>query len=104
MYHMTRLACLGVVAGPWPPTVSRVTIDPLGETPVYVQLADILRARIASGELQPNRPIPSLVTLQQEYGIARGTAAKAVKKLVGEKLVKIVPGRGAYVTARSPQS
>ena len=42
--------------------------------------------------------MPSLVTLMQEYGVARGTAAKAVRVLVGEGLVKIVPGRGAYVT------
>ena len=34
----------------------------------------------------------------QEHGVARGTAAKAVQVLVGEGLVKIVPGRGAYVT------
>jgi GntR family transcriptional regulator len=78
-----------------------MAIDPLGETPVYLQLADILRGQITDGDLQPNRPLPSLVTLQQEYGIARGTAAKAVRKLVDEGLVKIVPGRGAYVRARS---
>ena len=78
-----------------------MTIDPLGETPVYLQLAAILRSRIASGELVPNRPLPSLVTLVQEYGVARGTAAKAVHLLVEEKLVRIVPGRGAYVVGRS---
>ena len=43
---------------------------------------------------------PSLVTLVQEYGVARGTAAKAVRVLVNEQLVRIVPGRGAYVIAR----
>jgi len=77
-----------------------VTIDPLGETPVYLQLAAILRDRIKSGELEPNRPLPSLVTLVQQYGVARGTAAKAVRVLVNEKLVRIVPGRGAYVVSR----
>lgn len=40
------------------------------------------------------------MTLVQEYGVARGTAAKAVRVLVQEKLVRIVPGRGAYVMAR----
>jgi DNA-binding GntR family transcriptional regulator len=75
-----------------------VTIDHLSGTPVYAQLAAILRAQIGSGQLQPDRPVPSLVTLMQEYGVARGTAAKAVKVLVSERLVKIVPGRGAYVT------
>jgi GntR family transcriptional regulator len=77
-----------------------VTIDPLGETPVYLQLAAILRQRIGDGELQPNRPIPSLQRLVQEYGIARGTAAKAVSVLVDEGLVRIVPGKGAYVVRR----
>ena len=83
---------------PWLPTVSHVTIDHLGGTPVYLQLAAILRDGIASGELAPDRPLPSYTTLMQEHGIARGTAAKAVQVLVGEGLVKIVPGRGAYVT------
>ena len=75
-----------------------MTIDHLGGTPVYLQLADILRALIERGELAPDRPLPSYTTLMQEHGVARGTAAKAVQVLVGEGLVRIVPGRGAYVT------
>jgi GntR family transcriptional regulator len=81
-------------------TVSPVTIDPLGEVPLYRQLADVLRARIASGELAANRPLPSYQTLMGEYGVARGTAAKAVRLLVGEGLVRIAPGRGAYLVKR----
>lgn len=77
-----------------------MTIDPLGETPVYLQLAGILRGRINSGELQPNRPVPSYTALVQEYGVARGTAAKAVGVLVDEGLVRIVPGKGAFVIRR----
>ena len=96
---MTHMDCLGNAQQPWLPTVGHVSIDPLGETPVYLQLAGILRDRIRSGELPPNRPLPSLVTLQQQYGVARGTAAKAVRVLVDEKRVRIVPGRGAYVIA-----
>jgi DNA-binding GntR family transcriptional regulator len=77
-----------------------VTIDHLSGTPVYVQLADILRAAIKAGDLEPDRPLPSYMTLMQEHGVARGTAAKAVRVLVDEGLVRIVPGRGAYVTGR----
>ncbi len=76
-----------------------MTIDHLGGTPVYLQLAGILRASIQRGELAPDRPLPSYTTLMQEHGVARGTAAKAVQVLVGEGLVRIVPGRGAYVTS-----
>ena len=74
-----------------------VTIDHLSGTPVYQQLAAILRDQIASGELEPDRPLPSHIALVQTYGVARGTAAKAVSLLVSEGLVRIVPGRGAFV-------
>ena len=75
-----------------------MSIDHLSGTPVYVQLAALLRASIKRGEPEPDRPLPSYTTLMQEHGVARGTAAKAVQLLVAEGLVKIVPGRGAYVT------
>ena len=83
------------------PTVGRVTIDHLSGTPVYVQLAALLRAQIERGEIEPDRPLPSYTALMQQHEVARGTAAKAVQLLVDENLVKIVPGRGAYVTRPS---
>lgn len=73
------------------------TIDHYGDVPVYQQLADILRRQIASGELAPQRPIPSKRTLMQEYSIAGGTIDRAVAVLKAEGLVKTVPGRGIYV-------
>jgi GntR family transcriptional regulator len=60
---------------------------------------DRLREKIDSGELEPNRPLPSLSTLVQRYQ-ARGTAAKAVQVLVSEGLVRIAPGKGAFVVRR----
>jgi GntR family transcriptional regulator len=67
---------------------------------IAAQLAAMLRARIGSGELAPNRPIPGESTLMRQYGVARETADKAVRALVAEGLVYVVPGRGAYVEAR----
>lgn len=78
-----------------------MTIDHLGGTPVYQQLAAILRGQIESGELEPDRPLPSLVTLVQTYGVARETARKAVKVIVAEGLARVVPGRGVFVVKRS---
>lgn len=72
-------------------------IDPLGPVPLSRQLADVLRDKIKTGELEPGRPIPSQRSLVQEYGLARGTVARAVTSLVEEGLVVIVPGKGAYV-------
>jgi GntR family transcriptional regulator len=77
-----------------------VSIDHEGDVPVYIQLADILRARIQSGELAPRRPVPSKRSLMQEYGVAGGTIDKAIGILREEGLVRTVIGRGIYVTGR----
>jgi GntR family transcriptional regulator len=78
----------------------RNMIDPEGPEPLYQQVAALLRARIESGELQPNRPVPSIAQLQGEYGIARGTALHAIDVLRQEGLVRTVAGRGTYVVKR----
>jgi GntR family transcriptional regulator len=77
-----------------------VSIDRDGPTPVYLQLASILRARIEAGGYPPGRALPSETTLMQEHGLARETVRKAVRVLRDEGLVQIVQGRGAYVTER----
>lgn len=75
-------------------------IDPTGPVPVYMQIADILAARIESGELQPNKPIPSETSLVQEYGVARNTVRRAVEELRDRGLVFTVPQRGTYVSPK----
>jgi GntR family transcriptional regulator len=76
-------------------------IDHDGPTPLYVQVADAIGVRINSGELQANRPIPSENQLVQEYGIARGTARKAIDLLRERGLVTTVVGRGTFVRPRT---
>lgn len=65
--------------------------------PVYMQLAALLRAQMERGEIPPRRALPSINRLAQEYGIARGSAEKAVQVLRDEGLVRTVIGRGVYV-------
>lgn len=78
-------------------TYRQVMIDPDGPVPLYRQLADLIREQIETGELQPDRPIPSVARLQQEHGLARGTVMHAVRVLVDEGLCYVVPGKGTYV-------
>ncbi len=66
----------------------------------YRQVAAILRGRIESGDLPPGSRLPSIATLTQEYGIARTTAAKALRLLVDEGLAEMSPGMGTFVTRR----
>ena len=71
-----------------------MTIDPDSATPLYEQLAGLLRSRITSGEL---RRLPAIKTLAQTYGISRGTAERAVRILRDDGLVRTSPGRGVFV-------
>jgi GntR family transcriptional regulator len=74
-----------------------VSVDHDAETPLWQQLASILRAQIQSGELPPGRVMASEATLMQEHGLARGTVRKAIDALVQEGLVNRVQGRGTFV-------
>jgi GntR family transcriptional regulator len=80
--------------------VTTVEYDPLAPVPRYRQIADILRGRIEAGELEADRPIPSEAQIQQEFGVARETARKAVAVLREEGWVVTVPGLGTYVRKR----
>lgn len=77
-------------------------IDREGPVPPYRQLAAILKARIARGDWQANRAIPSEARLVQEYGPARTTVRRAIALLVEEGVVYVVPQRGTYVADQPP--
>ncbi|MGW0435509.1 GntR family transcriptional regulator [Micromonospora sp. NPDC003197] len=74
-----------------------MTIDPRSHTPVYVQVADLLRERIESGELLPGATLPSEARLTQEYGIGREAVRMAISALRAEGLVSTVRGHGSRV-------
>jgi DNA-binding GntR family transcriptional regulator len=77
-----------------------VTVDPDAKTPLYQQIAAILRYEIGRGVYPPGRAIPSETALVQRFEVARLTARKAVRVLADEGLVEVVPGRGVYVSER----
>jgi DNA-binding GntR family transcriptional regulator len=74
-----------------------MTIDHGAATPVWRQLANLLRERITTGQYPPGRAIPSEKQLEQEYGISRNTIRKATALLRDEGLIVTVAGRGSYV-------
>jgi GntR family transcriptional regulator len=78
-----------------------MVIDREWDEPVYQQVAGILRDQIRSGKIEPRRPIPSIRTLCETYGIARATAGKAIRVLADDGLIRRVPGKGWFVAPQS---
>lgn len=69
-----------------------------GDKPIYVQLRELLRGKIESGEYPPGSRIPSENQLAQQYGIHRLSVRSALSALTLEGLLKSVQGKGVYVT------
>jgi GntR family transcriptional regulator len=77
-----------------------VAVTPNDPRPPYVQVADDLRAAIASGRWAPGEKLPSNRDLAQEYGVALMTVQRALGTLADEGHVALYRSRGTY--ARSP--
>ncbi|WP_433254452.1 GntR family transcriptional regulator [Streptosporangium sp. CA-135522] len=74
------------------------------ERPLYLRVAEQLRARITSGELREGDRLPSVPGLATELGISRSTAAEALKVLISEGLAVARSGSGTFVRLpREPQ-
>ena len=74
-----------------------MTVDRFDATPLYQQLALILREKIQSGELAPRDRLPSEPYLMQEHGLARDTVRHALDILRSEGLIQTFAGRGTFV-------
>jgi GntR family transcriptional regulator len=72
-----------------------------GPVPPWMQVRDILRDKILAGDLPPGAMVPSIVTIHQEYGIAKTTARKVLAALKDEGLITTTPGWGSFVTDRT---
>jgi GntR family transcriptional regulator len=73
-------------------------IDPDSPELAYVQVANLLAARIQSGEIKGR--LPSERDLAEEYGVAYGTVRRAMELLRERGLVISVHGRGTFVASR----
>ncbi len=72
-----------------------MTVDQRDPTPLYQQLAKILRTQISSGEITDK--LPSESYLQQQHGVSRGTVRRAIEILTSEGLVYTIGARGTFV-------
>lgn len=68
-----------------------------GPAYLYVQMADHIAARIASGDLPSGARLPNERELVEEYRVALSTVRRATAELRDRGLVVTVPIKGTYV-------
>ncbi len=75
----------------------KITVDASSVVPLYAQLKDAVRERIASGELKPGDRLPGEVAWGEQLGISRLTVHRALRELVSEGLLIRQRARGTFV-------
>ncbi len=72
--------------------------------PRYAQIADDIRARIASGEYAPGSQLPTKAVLMEQWHAALNTVARAITELQQEGLIETFHGVGSFVRASPPDT
>jgi DNA-binding GntR family transcriptional regulator len=71
-----------------------VTINHDRGGPVWMQLADILRAEL--DRMEAGAMLPSVRTIMQTYGVSDGTVKRAMRELREQGLVRTYQGKGSF--------
>lgn len=74
-----------------------IKIDSASPIPLYLQIVEQLRSRIALGELRPGDRVPTIRDLASAGGVNRNTAARAIQHLEAEGTVRTRVGQGTFV-------
>ncbi len=79
----------------------RLRLDSTSDQPLYRQIVDQIREQIASGELTPGDPLPTVRGLAKELGCNPSTVSRAYAELTREGVIAGQRGAGTRV-ARPP--
>lgn len=66
---------------------------------LYISIAEEMTEKIKAGEWRTDQKLPSERELAEQYGVGRNVVREALKVLSEKCLVRVVTGKGNYVTA-----
>lgn len=65
--------------------------------PIYLQICDLIREKIDSGEMSIGSRVWSENEIMEKFDVSRNTARKAIETLVVDGVVSRVQGKGSFV-------
>jgi len=74
------------------------------DTPIYLQIAHMIRDAVLSGDLKAGDPIPSVRQMCTEYGINPQTILNATQVLIRENILEKHRGMGMFITGHARQA
>jgi GntR family transcriptional regulator len=77
-------------------------LDPSSPIPLYLQIVEQVRRLVALGALRPGDRLPTVRDLAVRVRVNRNTAARAVRQLEREGVVRTRVGLGTFVEENSP--
>lgn len=79
-------------------SLSKKSLDPASPSPLYLQIAEVIRGKILSGEFKENYILARESELAGSFGVSLITTGKALGLLVKEGLIYRRPKLGTFVT------
>jgi GntR family transcriptional regulator len=76
-------------------------VDPRSHIPIYLQIADGIRAALAAGVYRPGDVLPSLRAMATDVHVNPNTVQRAYDELEREGLVYSQRGKGLFVTEQA---
>lgn len=71
--------------------------------PIYEQIKEQFKMKIVSGELQKGDALPSIRSLAKDLRISVITTKNAYEELEKDEYVETIPGKGTYVSDKTPE-
>ena len=79
-------------------------IDPRSHVPIYLQIADEIRAAVAAGIYRPGEVLPSLRAMAVEVQVNPNTVQRAYEELDRQGVIRSHRGVGMFVAERGARA
>ncbi len=79
-----------------------LSIDPRSSVPIYQQIVDAVKERVAKGALASGARLPTIRELAVDLTINPNTIAKAYQELERAGVIEVIRGKGTFVCPPKP--